>query len=259
MTEKEKAKKNDKDKSFWQSLPGIMTALASLIVAITGLITVLKEGGLLNPTPTEFPTTTPIDTDVVLPDPVVVTPEPPNVIVSAPTCKAFTEFDNKINPNAILLAFTETDFWVQYGSIDEEVEDMDDLTAYIFDTSENAAACLRRWVKYLVHDHIAHWPTATTNTGRTNHKVWLNSPIPPIVGELASWSIIPDTILITTVDEENNPDYAQIYLCGKDIPTEILDRVAYWHAATSEQALQDHLAQHQANGYSNRATIPCGN
>jgi hypothetical protein len=253
--------KKEKDKTFWQTLPGILTALTSLIVAITGLITVLKEGGPLNPTPTEFPTTTPVDVDVTLPPPVVVTPEPTDVdvVVSAPTCTAFTEFERKVNPNAVLLAFSATEFWVQYGGIDEDLENNDDLTAYIFDTSENAANCLRSWVKYLLHDRTPHWPTATTSTGRTNHEVWLSSPLPPLVGELASWPSVPNTILISTVNEHGSPDSAQIYLCGGDIPGEVLGKVAYWHAATSEQALEGHLEQYQSNGYTQQPTVPCGN
>ena len=257
MSDKEKGK--EKEKSFWQTLPGILTAITSLVVAITGLITVLGDQGILGPTPTEFPTITPVDVDVVLPTLVITTPEPTDVVVSAPTCRTFTEFDNKINPNAILLAYTDTEFWVQYGGIDEEVEAIDDLTAYIFDTSENAANCLRSWVRYLVEARTAHWPTATTGTGRTNHEVWLSSTIPPIVGRLASWTVIPDTILITTVDENGSPDHAQIYICGQDIPRETLGQVAYWHAATSEQALQGHLEQYQSNGYTERSTVSCGN
>jgi hypothetical protein len=251
--------KKEKDKTFWQTLPGILTALTSLVVAITGLITVLKEGGPLNPTPTEFPTNTPVDVDVTLPPPVVVTPEPTDVVVSAPTCTAFTEFERKVNPNAVLLAYSQTEFWVQYGGIDEEVENNDDLTAYIFDTSESAANCLRSWVKYLLHDRSPHWPTATTGSGRTNHEVWLSSPLSPIVGELASWPGVPDTILITTVDEGGNPDAVQIYLCGGDIPGKVLSRAAYWYAATSEQALEGHFEQQQSAGYTSQPTVPCGN
>lgn len=59
------SKEKEKRKSFWQTLPGILTAIASLIVAITGLITALADHGIIGPTPTAFPTTTPVHLSVL--------------------------------------------------------------------------------------------------------------------------------------------------------------------------------------------------
>ena len=262
MPEEKKDTGKDNGKSFWQTLPGIITAITGLVGAVTTLIVALSSAGIIGPgaaTPTAFPTYTLVDVDEIVPTPEITTPEPTEETASAPTCRAFTEFDDKVNPNAVLLAYTESEMWVQYGGIDEQVESQDDLTAYIFDTSENAANCLRSWVKYLLVDHTPHWPAAESDTGRTYQEVWLSSPLPPIIGELAYWPGVPDTILVTTVNPDASPDTAQIYLCGADIPDEALIRVAYWHAATSEQALQDHLEQYQSSGYTLLNTVLCGN
>lgn len=253
------SKSNGDEKSFWQTLPGIITAITGLVTAITALVTALASAGVLTPTPTEFPTTTPVLTDVDLPEPVEATPRPTDMTASAPACRAFAEYEDKVNPNAILLAFTEGDMWVQYGGIDEAIESQDDLTAYLFDTSENAANCLRSWVKYLLVDHIPHWPDAESDTGRVYEEVWLSSLLPPIIGELAYWPTIPDTILVTTVNADASPDSVRVYLCGADIPAEELIRSAYWHAATSEAALDDYIEQYQANGYTLLDTVPCEN
>jgi hypothetical protein len=253
----DKKKDNDNDKSFWQTLPGIITAITGLIVAITGLVTVLGEQGVIGPTPTAFSTITPVDVDATLPAPVAATHEPTEITASAPVCRAYTEYEDKVNPNAVLLAFTDSEMWVQYGGIDESVASQDSLTAYIFDTSENAANCLRSWVKYLLVDRSPHWPTAESDTGRTYDEVWLSSLTPPIIGELAYWPLVPDTILVTTVNADASPDSVRVYLCGADIPAEDLIRSAYWHAATSETALDEYIEQYQANGYTLLDTVPC--
>jgi hypothetical protein len=250
----------DKEKSFWQTLPGIITAVSGLIVAITGLVTAIHE---LKPdeeaTPTAFITNTPVDIDATDPAPVVVTHEPTKQTVSAPSCKAFTVYQDKVNPNAVVLAYSDEDMWVQYGAIDDSVADQAGVIAYLFDTSENAANCLRNWVKYLLVDHTPHWPTAASGTGRTYEEVWLSSLTPPIIGELAYWPAVPDTILVTTVNQDSSPDSVRIFLCGADIPSEELSRSGYWHAATSEDALQDYLDHYFATGYTPLSTVPCDN
>ena len=108
-------------------------------------------------------------------------------------------------------------------------------------------------------EHSANWPVADSGKGRTYNEVWLNSPYPPLVGNLAGWPVIPDLILLATVDGLLVPDLVQVYECGQDIPRELLDRVAFWHAATSEQALQGYLELYEANGYEVRETIACQN
>lgn len=251
--------------SFWTTLPGIITAITGLVIAITGLVTALGDYGLIEfftgkskgPTPTAFATSTSVDSDVILPTPIQATLEPTEAVSTAPTCKNYTVFEGKSNPNAILLAYTDTDFWVRYADIEDEIQNADGVEIFIFDTSDPAGDCLRRWVKYLSEDHSASWPLTSTGKGRTYNEVWMNSPTPPIVGELANWSVIPDIILITTVDQNSLPDFAQIYMCGEDIPRELLSQVAYWHAATSEEAFQGYLDQYESNGYEIRATVNC--
>ena len=252
---------NEENKSFWSTLPGIITAITGLVVAVTGLVTALGENGFLRrsqATPTPFLTATSVDVDVTLPAPIQITPGPTQVVGSAPTCRNYSEYKGKSNPNAILLAYTDQDFWVRYAELEEDVENISGLEAYIFDTSDGSGECLRRWVKYLVIDHTAHWPVSTTDKGRKYIEVWMNSPTPPIVGELANWQVLPDLILITVVDSESNPLYAQVYLCGIDVPREVLSDVAYWHAATSEDAFQGYLEQYESNGFDLRGTVDCG-
>jgi hypothetical protein len=250
-----------KEKSFWQTLPGIITAVTGLVVAIElfggkrSTPTVEDTG----PTPTSFPTSTPVDAGVVLPTPVPVTAEPEPEPTSPPTCTDFEPFTGKANPNAILLAFTDSEFWVQYGGLDENIQKEAGITAQIYSGSEKGALCLRDWVKYLTVAHTPHWPTPSGAKGREYHEVWLSSLTPPLVGELSSWAGIPDNILITTVDETFSPDSAQIYICGADIPEETLSKVAYWHAATDEEALADYLDLYSSNGYTALVSVACQN
>jgi hypothetical protein len=261
----EKPESQPKEKqSFFTTLPGIITALTGLVVAITGLFTVLGENGLLarlaegGPTPTDFPTATNVDEDIILPTPVEATPEPTEAIPTAPICQNYSVYDGKANKNAVLVAYTETDFWVRYAEIEENIEDTSGVEIYIFDTSEGSGDCLRRWVKYLGAEREAHWPVSTTSNGRPLNEVWMNSPTPPLVGELQNWPMLPDKLLITLVTEDMLPDFAQVYMCGEDVPDDVIERVAYWHAATSEEALDGHLEQYQSNGYAVRQTVACG-
>ncbi len=261
------AKNNGTDKeenqSFWKTLPGILTAISGVIVAVTGLVTALNEAGIFDnsagPTPTSFPTATSVDQDVILPTLVQLTGTPTGEDNTAPpTCQNYVDYEGKANPNAIVLAYNETDFWVSYGGLHPEAEAFqDELSAYIFDTSANSGNCLRRWVRYLANWYTPHWPQATDGKGRTYNEVWLNAAIPPVVGELATWTVVPDTILITVVDENSDPIFTQVYVCGQQIPREVLSQVAYWHAATSEEAFTGYLQQYEANGYAVRNTVPC--
>lgn len=249
---------DNKGKSFWQTLPGIIAGATGLIIAITGLVTALINSGILTPKdakPTPFPTSTPIDIDEPLPIPDPATPEP--VAQSPPTCTDFTAYEGKANPNAILLAYTDEDLWVQFGGLDESVENMAGLTANIFSATETSSACLRQWVKYLGADHTPHWPSAGDSKGHTYEEVYLHAPSPPVVGELATWTTLPNYLLIAAVDENLNPDFAQVYLCGEDIPADVRERVVYWHAATSEEALADYVELYTANGYTVANTMFC--
>lgn len=263
-----------KEKSFWQTLPGIVTAITGLVVAITGLVAALGDYGIIElfggkeptpttedtgPTPTSFPTATPVDSDVVLPTPVPVTAEPEPEPTSPPACTDFDPFTGKANPNAIILAYTDSEFWVQYGGLANSVQSEAGVTAQIYSGSENGAVCLRDWVKYLTVAHTPHWPTSSDGKGREYHEVWLSSLTPPLVGELSSWAGIPDHILVTTVDEGFSPDSVQIYICGADIPDETLSKVAYWHAATDEEALAGYLELYSSNGYKVLVSVACQN
>jgi hypothetical protein len=50
----------DKQGSWWQTVPGVITAVGSLLVAVTGLIIALNQAGLLHgPLPTAIPTAIP--------------------------------------------------------------------------------------------------------------------------------------------------------------------------------------------------------
>jgi hypothetical protein len=258
--EKQETKSEDKQ-SFWTTLPGIITGITGLVVAITGLVTALGENGVIGsrlngPTPTAFLTATAVDEDVILPTPVEATP----VVESGPpTCNAFTVYEGKANPNAVLVGYTETDFWVRYADIEEDVENTAGIEIYIFDTSDASGQCLRRWVHYLGMDRSPNWPLATTSKGREYNEVWMNAPTPPLVGELATWETLPDNLLIAVVDEDLVPDYVQVYQCSGDIPAAELDWVAYWHAATSVDALMGYLELYEGNGYTVRETVGCSN
>lgn len=261
--EEKSGKKSQEKQSFFTTLPGIITALTGLVVAITGLITVLGENGLLariaerNATPTDFPTATNVDEDVILPTPKEATPEPTEAVPTAPTCQNYTVYEGKANKNAVLLAYTNDEFWVRYAEIEETIEDTSNVEIYIFDTSSGSGDCLRRWVKYLGAERESNWPVATSKNGRPIDEVWMSSATPPLVGDLQNWPALPEKLLITVVTEDMLPDYAQIYMCGEDIPSEVVEQVAYWHAGTSEEALQGHLEQYQANGYTVRQTVAC--
>jgi hypothetical protein len=257
MSTKKKTEEKEKKESFWKTFPGIITAITGLIVAITGLITVLSDEGLQGgsgATPTAFPTVTPVDSDVILPTPVSATqvPDP-----GAPTCQDFVEYQKAGNPNGVILAFTDDEFWVRYGELEEGIGDLSNLTATIFAPDPAGGECLRKWVRFLGESRTSHWPFATSSQGRTYSEVWMGSPVPPRVGELAGWTVIPDMLLTTVVNEDLTPDYMQVYHCGEDIPEEILARTAYWHAGTDEDAFSGYLILYQANGFEIRPTVPC--
>jgi hypothetical protein len=263
-----------KEKSFWQTLPGIITAITGLVIAITGLVAALSDYGIIElfggsrstpttddtaPTPTPFPTSTPVDSDVVLPTPIPVTAEPEPEPTSPPACSDFETFTGKTNPNAIVLAYTDTEFWVQYGGLDGSVQNKTGVEAKIFSSSDNGAICLREWIKYLVVAHEPNWPAAGDGKGREYNEVWLSSLTPPVTGELSSWAGIPDNILITVIDESFNPESVQIYLCGADIPEDTLSKVVYWHAGTSEEALAGYVELYSSNGYTPMSMVSCQN
>jgi hypothetical protein len=253
----------EKKKSFWQTLPGIITAISGFVVAITGLITALCDPGFREilginpPVSTEFPTSTPVDIGATLPAvaPSTASPEPPPT--KPPTCTDFTAFSGKANPNAIVLAHTDTDFWVQHGDLDDAIQSEGGVSIKQFSKSDSGAICLREWIKYLTVAHTPHWPTSGDGKGRTYHEVWLSSLTTPLTGELSSWAAIPDNILITTIDETLKPETVQIYLCGADIPEETLSHVYYWHAATSVEALSDYMTLYSSNDYSELVTVGC--
>jgi hypothetical protein len=49
-----------KQKTFWETVPGILTGIAGVLTAIGGLITVLLTVGILSPAPKPAPTSTPV-------------------------------------------------------------------------------------------------------------------------------------------------------------------------------------------------------
>lgn len=265
--EKEKEKEKDQEKSkedgksFWQTLPGIITAITSLIVAVTGLITVLTDNDIIGEkedTPTPFITVTPVDIDEVIPTPVSVTPEPEPAALDLPACRDYEVYQGKANPNAVILAFTEDAFWVRYGGLEEEIEKTPAVTTYLFSSSSQpAAACLRQWVKYLGQDRTPSWPSASDGKGRANHEVWLSHSSPAIIGELASWQALPDNLLVAVYDQENKPDYVRIYQCGQDFPEADRPRSVYWHAGTSQEALEDYLDLYAGNNFTVLDALPC--
>jgi hypothetical protein len=46
----------DEKRSFWATLPGILTGIAAVLVAMTGLVTALVQGGILTGRPASAPT-----------------------------------------------------------------------------------------------------------------------------------------------------------------------------------------------------------
>jgi len=61
MSDKNNSSNQNKG-GFWTTLPGILTALGTLIAAITGLIAILHQIGFFKPGPTNPPQTTPPQT-----------------------------------------------------------------------------------------------------------------------------------------------------------------------------------------------------
>lgn len=253
----------------------ILGAITALVVAITTLVSVLGENNLLDFTKAEteastteqvdhgddlediFPTKTPLDSDVELPAPEPVTAEPETTTLSAPTCTNFTAFTGKAKNNAIIVGYTQNEFWVGYSDLPDAATAHGSLTGYIFDTSEAAQNCLRNWVKYLGAGHTANWPSADSGKGHGTHEVWMSVSNPPLVGELANWPLVPDMIVVAVVDETMNPQYVQIYECSASIPAEDLGSVAFWHVGTSAEALQGYVELYESNGYEVRDAMGC--
>jgi hypothetical protein len=269
MADKKSSKKTSSDEktNFWTTLPGIVTAITGLIVAITGLIAVLGENGLLaqwqnqqataiaaTALPTEFATTTPIDSDVTL-EP-LSTQEATPVSGGAPTCSDFSMFTGTSNPNGVVVAYNGGQAWVGYGSLPLEAADQYQA-ALLFDTSPEAADCLRAYLQYLGSDHTFTWPTADDGNGREINAVWLSSAQPPQVGDFANWEDLPDHLVITVVNETFNPQFTGYYECGADIPPAARAHIAFWHAGTSAEAVQGYLDLYSSNGYELAAPVDC--
>ena len=83
--------KNGEDQPFWKSIPGIITTVTGLIVAITTLVTLLVDNGIIGgKDPTETPTAVavlPSDTPTLRP----VTPTPSPTLDSVTSSPTITE------------------------------------------------------------------------------------------------------------------------------------------------------------------------
>lgn len=259
---KDQDKPKENEKSFWQTLPGIITGITGLVIAITGLVTALSDNDLIGKkedTPTPFITVTPVEVGDTLPAPLPITPEPELFTSEQPTCQEFEVYEGKANPNAVILAFTGDAFWVRYGGLEEDIYKTPATTKYLFNSgSEIAAVCLRQWVNYLGVDHTPSWPSSGDGgKGKTYHEVWLSHSSPAVIGELASWNALPDNLLVAVYDEDNKPDYVRIYQCGQDLPEADRPRSVYWHAGTSQKALEDYLDLYAGNNFTILDSFPC--
>ena len=56
----ETASEDKQRKTFWETVPGILTGIAGVFTAVGGLITVLLTVGILSPAPEPTPTSTPV-------------------------------------------------------------------------------------------------------------------------------------------------------------------------------------------------------
>jgi hypothetical protein len=90
----EKPPEAESKKSFWTTLPGILTAITSLVVAIAGLIAALNNTGWIRPRPTPTPTFTSTSTATPTYTPTLtptvtptstVTPTPTQTLIPTPT------------------------------------------------------------------------------------------------------------------------------------------------------------------------------
>jgi hypothetical protein len=82
---KEKGKTAEKEKSFWKTFPGLLTGIAAIITAISGLLVALSSTGLLKiasiptvPVPTQPPASLPTNT-------VTLTVQPTSTITTTVT------------------------------------------------------------------------------------------------------------------------------------------------------------------------------
>lgn len=84
MTRKKSVKDAPEEKkSFWTTLPGILTAIAGLITAITGLVVAINSTVSLFPQATATATASPVDTSTpVVVTPATYTPFPPPVFTT---------------------------------------------------------------------------------------------------------------------------------------------------------------------------------
>jgi hypothetical protein len=72
----------ERAKSFWSTLPGILTQVAAVIVAITGLVVALTNAGIFTPSPTQTPTPTQTFTPTAT---LIPTPTPTSTLSPTPT------------------------------------------------------------------------------------------------------------------------------------------------------------------------------
>ncbi len=69
------------NKSFWTTLPGILTGIAGLITAITGILTLLYPVGCIDHKPPDWKTATTPIYDIYTKDTEVIRPEIPTIMV----------------------------------------------------------------------------------------------------------------------------------------------------------------------------------
>ncbi len=67
------------DKSFWTTLPGILTGIAGIITALAALVAALNAAGILTPAPPNTPT------PPAIPSPAATTPTPSAVRTNTPS------------------------------------------------------------------------------------------------------------------------------------------------------------------------------
>jgi hypothetical protein len=80
------------NKSFWTTLPGILTGIAALVTALAALIGALSAAGILSPQPaaTAGPTPRAIATDTPIPTPRVIATATPHATEASPFAFTFS-------------------------------------------------------------------------------------------------------------------------------------------------------------------------
>jgi len=247
------AKKTEEGGSFWTTLPGIVTA-------ITGLVTVLGDEGILKrlgisrlgtETPIPFSTLTPEDQDDPLSTPGVVTS---TVDPNAPDCTAYLSYEGPIAEyDRVILAWSEEELWVRYSELEEDVFKREDISAKRFPFAYKATDCLAEFVRYLSNGRQVHWPVVESSQGREYSTIWFDNEVTIDLHELESFPVVPDMVLVTVWEADET--YMQIYHCGADIPGEILEQVGYWYASTDEGALAEILTRF--DHYLQKPSVPC--